>query len=95
MAKIERPLFSDLAGGSIADLLTFRTRNGKAETMRQRKSTRDPSTEQQLHHNRFATAHAEWMMLPKQKVHINKRYYWRRIPAWPAFYRTWITEHPP
>lgn len=89
MAKIERPLFGDLAGGSIAGLLTFRTRGGKAETMQQRKSTRDPSTEQELHRTRFATAHAEWMLLPKQRIYINKRYYWRRIPDWPTFYRAW------
>lgn len=94
MAKIERPLFGDLAGGSIASLLTFRTRGGKAETMQQRKSTRDPSAEQELNRTRFATAHAEWMLLPKQQIYINKRYYWRRIPSWPDFYNTWITEHP-
>jgi len=94
VAKIEKPLFSELAGGSIAGLLTFRTRDGKAETMQQRKSTRDPSAEQELHRTRFATAHDEWMLLQKQRVHINKRYYWRRIPDWPTFYHTWITEHP-
>jgi hypothetical protein len=94
MAKIERPLFGDLAGGAIAGLLTFRTRDGKAETMQQRKSTRDPSTEQELHRTRFATAHAEWMLLPKQHVKINKRWYWRRIPDWPTFYNTWISENP-
>lgn len=94
MAKIEGPLFGEMAGGNIAGLLTFRTRNGKAETMKQRKSARDPSAEQELHRGRFTTAHAEWMLIEKQRVYIDHRYYWRRIPDWPTFYQTWIAEHP-
>lgn len=94
MAKIEGPLFGEMAGGNIAGLITFRTRGGKAETMQQRKSTRPPSADQEISRDRFATAHDEWMMIEKQRVHINKRYYWRRIPTWTTFYRDWIAEHP-
>lgn len=95
MAKIERPLFGDQAGGGIAGLLTFRTRGGKTETMQQQKSTKEASTEQELTRAQFATAHAAWMLLTKQKVHINKRYYWRRIPDWPTFLRAWPTPTAP
>ena len=94
MARITRPLFGDTATGTIAGLITFRNIAGTQSAGKAGQQTSGRSAAQRHNNERYAQAHAQWMLLPTHHVKVKYRWYWKRTPDWPTYFRTWLQEHP-
>ena len=83
MVKVTRPLFSNAAYGTFADIGTFRRGQHGPQLIKQT-IVNDRKTEAQLKMRAcFKAAISEWSQLSV----------WTRT-TWPVYWRQWLVDHP-
>jgi hypothetical protein len=94
MVKVTRPLFSDTAHGSFADIGTFRRGRHGPEFIKIGGGGGIQPERQERLKACFAEAKAAHAQLPKIKVRRGNYWRWIIETPWPEFWAQWRIDHP-